>query len=227
MTSCATRPAGPLPPRQLRRRPRRSRRPTPLAPLHSVETCISAARSTGRRRNGCASEPIDGWRTAQRASRAIGVRSDRPDSGCLASFPRWRISCRRGAGARRRSRTWSARSTSRARSRNAIRAGRVAHAFLFTGVRGVGKTTAARILAKALNCEQGPTPTPCNVCVNCQRSPPAARSTCSRSTAPRTPASTTCASSSRTCATRRPRAASRSTSSTRSTCSRTAPSTRC
>jgi DNA polymerase III subunit gamma/tau len=51
--------------------------------------------------------------------------------------------------------------------KNAIDGGRVAHAFLFTGARGVGKTSSARILAKALNCESGLSVEPCNVCSAC------------------------------------------------------------
>jgi DNA polymerase-3 subunit gamma/tau len=51
---------------------------------------------------------------------------------------------------------------------NAIEARRVAHAYLFTGARGVGKTSVARIFAKALNCEQGSSAHPCNICSNCR-----------------------------------------------------------
>ncbi len=51
---------------------------------------------------------------------------------------------------------------------NAIESGRIAHAFMLTGVRGVGKTTTARIIARALNCEKGPTINPCGVCEQCK-----------------------------------------------------------
>lgn len=52
---------------------------------------------------------------------------------------------------------------------NSLKRNRVAHAILFSGVRGVGKTTLARLMAKALNCSNGPTATPCNQCLSCRQ----------------------------------------------------------
>ena len=51
--------------------------------------------------------------------------------------------------------------------RQALTNGRISHAYLFSGPRGCGKTSSARIMARSLNCEQGPTPDPCGTCASC------------------------------------------------------------
>lgn len=52
--------------------------------------------------------------------------------------------------------------------KNSIQSGKIAHAYLFSGPRGCGKTSTARIFAKALNCQNGPTPSPCGECSACK-----------------------------------------------------------
>ena len=97
---------------------------------------------------------------------------------------------------------------------------RIHHAYLFSGPRGCGKTTSARILARCLNCEQGPTPTPCGVCQSCQDLGPRRRRQPRRHRDRRghaTAASTTPATCASGRSSPRRRRASRSTSSTRRT----------
>ena len=78
----------------------------------------------------------------------------------------WRWLCT-ASTARRSSPRSSGRSTSPNRCSTALQAGRINHAYLFSGPRGCGKTSSARILARSLNCELGPTPEPCGVCASC------------------------------------------------------------
>ena len=111
---------------------------------------------------------------------------------------------------------------------NSLTDKRLHHAYLFSGTRGVGKTTVARIFAKALNCETGVVPEPCGVCQACVAIDEGRFvDLIEVDAASRTQASTIRASCSTTSSIRRPTAASRCTSSTRCTCCRIIPSMRC
>ena len=112
--------------------------------------------------------------------------------------------------------------------RNAIELGRVPHAILLAGPRGVAKTTLARILARALNCDEGPTEKPCGRCSPClEIAAGTSLDVQEIDAASATPASTTCARSARACATPPRPGSTASSSSTKCTCSRPRRSTRC
>ena len=110
---------------------------------------------------------------------------------------------------------------------NALQTGRVAHAYLFTGARGVGKTSAARILAKALNCEKGPNPTPCDRCASCLAIASGDDVDVLEIDGAVTTRSKRCATCGRASASVPRAAATRFTSSTKFTCSPRRHSTRC
>ncbi len=101
-------------------------------------------------------------------NRAAPRRPRSPSFPRLGGRPVCRTKSPPRENVRRTSPSSSARSSSPQRSPARIRQGRIAHAYLFAGPRGVGKTSVARILARALNCEKGPTDTPCGVCASCR-----------------------------------------------------------
>src|SRR4051812_46838589 len=111
--------------------------------------------------------------------------------------------------------------------RHALDSKRLHHAYLFTGTRGVGKTTLARILAKALNCETGITSKPCGKCHACVEVDSGRFVDLLEWTRRPTRRSTRCASFLTRLSTCPCRDASRSTSSTKRTCCRNLRSTRC